>query len=72
MQLVAFHKFVDLKFLPPTNHTMYVINTHRHALERCHKTVWSDYGFTMFVALMMAVDYNVLPPHTVITHWLVM
>ena len=34
MELVVLHKFVDLDFLPPTNHTVYVINTHRHALEQ--------------------------------------
>jgi len=70
MELAALHKFLDLDFLPPTNHTVYVINTHRHM--PCHKTVWSDCGFKMFfVALMMAVDYNVLPPHAVLTHRLV-
>ena len=41
MQLVALHKPVDL---PPTNHTVYVISTHRHALEQlsqdCAVRLW--------------------------------
>jgi len=44
MELAALHKFVDLDFLPPTNHTVYVINTHRHALEQlsqdCMVRLW--------------------------------
>ena len=45
MQLVALHKPVDFEiFLPPTNHTVYMINTHRHALEQlsqdCMVRLW--------------------------------
>ena len=70
MELAAFHKFVDGDFLPPTNYTVYVIKAHRHAIGTVVTRLYSQ--IVMFVALMMAVDYNVLPPHTALTHWFVM
>ena len=58
-----------LILLPPTAY-------HRHTLEQtrlymyCIRIV-AVYGFQMFVTLMMAVGYNALPPHAILTHWLV-
>ena len=52
--------------LPPTNYTVYVINAHRHSLEHLSQ----DCVSMVFVALMVAVSYDGLPPHTVLTHWL--
>jgi len=43
MQLAALHEPVDLDFLHPTNHIVYVINAHRLAL----KQLSQDYTYTM-------------------------
>ena len=65
MQLAALHNAVDL---PPTNH---VINTHRYTLEQLSQDCIVRFWLLNVFALMMTIDYNVLPPHTVLTHWLV-
>ena len=61
--------------VPPTNHTVH--DTYRHTLEQLSQNcvLYSncDYLWLSNVfALMMAVDYNVLPPDTGLTRWLVL